>query len=323
MSTLDAEALATLTPEEREAIQSTDMSPEEIAALQRIADGAGTGAAGDGDDDDDDPADGAGQAAPPVEGQGAAPSPTPAPAQVPAPTAQAEAAPAAAAAPEPRAPRYEAKLPEDYDAKVQNLSEREAELKRMFKSGEIEFDDFEAQRDELLREREQLTIVRTKAEISQEMTAQTAEQQWLNTVQTFVSSTAQLPADKGGIDYRIDTEKAADLDTFVKTLAARNEHADKSMDWFLKEAHRRVLALHSLGSQASAPAPAPSPPPAPVSRKPSLEAVPTTLAQVPGGDGPGDVTGEFSDVLSLEGLEYEQAIARMTPSQRERFLRAA
>lgn len=319
MSTLDAEALATLTPEEREAIESTDMSPEEMAAMQRIADaqaGESGAAANDGDDGDDADADAEG--APPVEDQGAAA----APAQAPAPAAL-DAAPAVTPAPEPRAPRYEAKLPEDYDAKVQNLSEREAELKRMFKSGEIEFDDFEAQRDELLREREQLTIVRTKAEISQEMTAQTAEQQWLNTVQTFVSATAQLPADKGGIDYRVDTDKAADLDTFVKTLAARNEHADKSMDWFLKEAHRRVLALHSLGSQASAPAPAPSPAPAPVSRKPSLEAVPTTLAQVPGGDGPGDVTGEFSDVLSLEGLEYEQAIARMTPSQRERFLRAA
>ena len=36
---------------------------------------------------------------------------------------------------------------------------------------------------------------------------------------------------------------------------------------------------------------------------------------------PGDVGSEFADVLSLDGMEFEQAIARMTPAQRERFAR--
>jgi hypothetical protein len=58
-------------------------------------------------------------------------------------------------------------------------------------------------------------------------------------------------------------------------------------------------------------------------RTPPVDAVPATLANVPGGDGPGDVEGEFADVLALDGMAYEAAIARMTPTQRERFLRAA
>lgn len=60
MSTLDQDALATLTPEEIEAINSDDMDPGERAALQRIADGADADAddTDDGDDDaDDDEAD--------------------------------------------------------------------------------------------------------------------------------------------------------------------------------------------------------------------------------------------------------------------------
>jgi hypothetical protein len=44
---------------------------------------------------------------------------------------------------------------------------------------------------------------------------------------------------------------------------------------------------------------------------------------VPGADGPGDVGGEFADVLSLDGMEYETAIARMSPAQREKFARAS
>ena len=79
MSTLDQDALATLTPEEIDAINGDDMDPGERAALQRIADGADEDADDDTDDgdddaDDDEAGDDAGQdpaddaAAPPVEG---------------------------------------------------------------------------------------------------------------------------------------------------------------------------------------------------------------------------------------------------------------
>ena len=220
----------------------------------------------------------------------------------------------------------QATLPADYDTKVADLAEREKALKASFRNGELEFDDFETQRDELLREREALTVARTKAEISQEMTAQTAEQQWRATVDTFIAATAKA----GSIDYAKDAEKLADLDAFVKMLAGKDENAQRPMDWFLAEAHRRVQALHGAPSTAAAPAAAPAPAPAAprtvdqarAARKPAADAIPTTLAQVPGSDGPGDVSGEFADVLALDGMEYEAAIARMTPAQRERFLRA-
>ena len=312
MSTLDADALATLTPEEREAIEAGDMTPEELAAMQRIA----------GENDDDDDNDDTGDGAAPVEGKGAKLDD----AEAAAAAADAEAAaPAPAAAPRQNTARYEAPLPADYDTKVQELTEREAELKRKFRSGEMEFDDFEEQRAQLLGERESLTIARTKAEISQEMTAQSAQQAWQNTVNEFLAKTAK----DGNLDYRKDAEKLEDLDQFVKTLAAKTANADKPMEWFLQEAHRRVQALHGL----SAPAPRTDPaqgdktasqkPPATTRRAPPVDAVPQTLATVPGSDGPGDVEGEFADVLALDGMAYESAIARMTPTQRERFLRAA
>lgn len=309
--TLDAAALANLTDDEREAIESGDMTPEELAAMQRIA-----GADGDDDGDDDgsdDDDDDAGQGAAPVEGVAAAPAPAAPAADAGAPAA----APAAAA--QAAAPRYEAKLPADFDAKVQDLATRESELKRAFRAGEIEFDDFEAKRDELLREREGLTIARTKAEIASEMTAQTAEQQWRSTVDAFLTASAKA------MDYRANAEAMGDLDAFVKMLAGKDANADKPMEWFLAEAHKRVMALHG-GTAAAAPAPASSPATtraqAAAARKPDPTTAPATLAQVPGGDGPGDVNGEFGDVLALDGMEYESAIARMTPAQRERFARA-
>ena len=230
-------------------------------------------------------------------------------------------------------PRYEAKLPEDFAEQVKALAAKEAELKRQFKAGELEFDDFELAREALLTQREALTLARTKAEISQEMNAQNAEQLWLHTVNTFVDTVASRDQAAGGIDYRKDAAKASDLDQFVRGLAAQAEHADKSMEWFLTEAHRRVLALHGLSQPAAMPAANSAAKPAAdtaalkaavvADRKPPLEAAPKSLAVIPGGEGPGDVESEFSAVLALDGFDYEQAIARMSPAQRERFLRAA
>jgi hypothetical protein len=42
---------------------------------------------------------------------------------------------------------------------------------------------------------------------------------------------------------------------------------------------------------------------------------------VPGGDGPGDVEGEFAHLDALEGEALESAIAKMSPAQREKFSR--
>ena len=293
MSTFDADALATLTDEERAAIQSDD--EDEGAAAAVAADEPGADAEGDDrDDDGDDDGD--------VQGADAPAASDPAPAAAPTPTTG-----------------YQAALPADYDDKVKAVADREAELKRAFRAGELEFDEFETRRDELQREREGLTIARAKAEIASEMQAQTAETQWRTTVERFLDTSA------AALDYRKDSEAMADLDGFVKVLAGREANARQPMEWFLAEAHKRVMALR--GSPAAAAAPAPTPAvdrkaEAAAARKPRLDDVPATLAQVPGADGPGDIGGEFADVLSLDGLEYEAAIARMTPVQRDRFARA-
>jgi hypothetical protein len=326
MSTLDEGLMATLTQEERDAMKEDDATTQSVDAIDQPVDEAKSE-----DLARTEPASDASDASS-VDTKSDQASDTEQSTQE---STQADAAAGDTDPPQARTqpiPRYDSKLPEDFDAQVKSLADKEAELKRQFKAGELEFDDFDVARAALQSERELLTIARTKAEISQEMNAQTAEQLWTHAVNQFMDSTARLSEAAGGIDYRKDTEKWSDLDGFVRSLAARTEHAHQSMDWFLVEAHKRVLALHGMSaapkaaeSESSAEAK-----PAlkamdrkPVDRKPPLDIAPKTLAMVPGGEGPGDVDGEFADVLALEGLAYEQAIARMSPTERERFLRAA
>lgn len=290
MSALDADALATLTPEEREAIEGSDINDDDLDAIKKIADTQ------DDADDDGDDGDAAGDP-PPDTGAAAAPQPVeePQPAVI--------------------TPRYDAQLPSDYDEQIRALKDRDAELRQKFKDGEIDIDERDAGLAELSSQREGLLVARAKAEISQEMTQQTAQGQW----QAEINKAIARAAKDDGIDYRKDQVKAADWDQFVRVLAANPANSDKPMDWFLAEAHKRVMALHGV----TKPTPTPTDPVADARarRKAPIDAAPKTLAQVPGSDGPGDVADEFVDIMALEGQAYEDAIARMSPAQREKFLR--
>jgi hypothetical protein len=299
---LDEHILSTLTPEEVAAIKE-EPSAEEVAAIAAIANGAE-----DGPDDDDDEDDGTETAAATTEPAAAAAKDTPPePDTAPAPEPEPETA-------EFR-PRYEAKLPDDFATQEAAIKEQADALVAKFKGGDIDFDQYQVEAAALAKSERALDEIRLKASLSQEMTAQTAEQQWAFTVRRFMSATAKA---EGGIDYVKDAEKNADLDLFVKALARDEKNSDKPAEWFLSEAHRRVQAMHGI---ATKPTPAPTLEKPAASRKPPIDAAPKTLAQVPGGDGPGDDDGnEFAAVDRLTGDAQEEAIRRMTPSQRERYM---
>jgi hypothetical protein len=294
-----------LTPEERAAIDDGAPDESERLALQRLA----------ADDDGDDDGDGADDDAPDGSTDD---TPAPAPAQAPADEPPADEPEDAKPASKAAAPVYTADVPSDLKEQQDAIASQLTELRDKFKSGDLEVDDYETQREELLGKREELNKAVIKAEISQEMRQQDAQQAWQSAIERTFDSAAK--PDGGGIDYRKDTAKAADLDLFVRRLGEDPANADKDMDWFLTEGHRRVLALHGISRTTPAPAPAATPA-VPPSRKPPVGSVPPTLAQVPGSDGPGDVAGEFADLDALEGEALEDALSRLSPGQLEKYQR--
>ena len=309
--TTDQSMLDTLTPEERAAIEEVDA--DEQAALAKIAAGdeSGTGPDGDDDEDADDSS---------AESKSAETAATPA-----ADAAKPAAEETAAAADEQPAPTqkaqqqaaYRAELPADFEARKTTLKQELSDLRTKFKAGELELDDYEAERDRLSESQRELDTLALKAEISKDMTAQTAEQQWQAAIARQFEAAAK--PESGGIDYVKDEAKRTDLDTFVRALGANPANNEKPMDWFMAEAHKRVLALHDIKPAAkAAEAPVPAAPPA--SRKPPMGSIPPSIAHVPGADGPGDlVADEFADIDRLDGVELEAALARMTPAQRDKY----
>lgn len=299
---LDPHLLATLDPEERAAF---DPDPDlDADALRAVA----------GDDDDDDEADDAD----PVDenpsderdAKALAAADGPGPAPVEGKGAKDDGA---EDAPQPQRV-YDARLPSDYDDQLQGIKDEDARLRQAFKDGDIDIDERDAGLAALTEKREALLVARTKAEIAGEMSQQTAQQQWTSTIKTFMADTAK----NDGIDYRKDPELGKALDGAVKMFANDPANEDKSMEWFLTQAHKWVMFNRGI-----TPAKRPADPKkaAADKRKPDLSGLPQTLADVPGADGPGDVASEFANLDSLDGEALETAIARMSPTQRERYLR--
>jgi len=308
---LDQDMLATLTEEERAAINES-VSPDELAAMR--------GVAGDDDDDDDD----AGGSAAPAAPAPAAASTVPAPAAAPAAQAASEGAADGGVAPEPAAPgpvvepttAYRATLPDDYDAQVKAIADERDGLKAKFKAGELELDEYEDARAALDERKGALDRQAVKAEVSAEMTQQSAQAQWNSAINRSFEAAAK--PENGGVDYRTDEVKRGDLDGFVRALANNPANADKSMDWFLTEAHKRVLSLHDITVTRK---PDPTPAPTPARRKPDPSSAPKNLADVPGTEAAGDTGDEFANLDQLEGVELEAAIARMSPDARSKYAR--
>ena len=341
----DPHILATMTEEERASILE-EQSPEEKAAIVAIDTGSENGP-DDDDDDDDEDEDEDDEGAESVISAPAIADPAldkvQAPAEVVAVMPTAKEADRLPELPEKAfQPHYQATLPDDFDAQEAAIKTQADALAAEFKGGEIDFEQYRVQADALNKSERSLNEIRLKASLSQEMTAQTQEQEWAHTVNKFLTATA-----KADLDYSKDPDKHADLDMFVKSLANDAKNGDQPAEWFLLEAHKRVKALHGflgsepkftepglLGSDTKFTEPSARPEgtaqsaavklgsdPKNPSRKPPLDAVPKTLAQVPGSDGPGDVDGnEFSDVDRLTGDAMEAAIAKMSPAQRDRYM---
>lgn len=258
----------------------------------------------DEDEDDDEPLD------PPAAAKVEAPAAEPAA----EPEAQAAAEPAADAA--QIAPLDLSFMDGEFREKVKALdAEKSAKFKAMM-DGEIsaeEYSDYEAKyldrRDGLKDER-------------------AAAADWFREIHGFKVKALG----ESGINYDTDAEKAQAWDEWVKRLVQNPAHARLSGPELLALAHKKVMVEFDVSPAAPAAKPAPAPEkgtkPAPSAKKvaekqgraPDLSGIPPTIGALPsaagvdGGDG-----GEFGHLDNLTGMEYERALARLSPEQKARY----
>lgn len=286
---ITAEEWAELSPAERAAIAAGDGDETDQATLAAIA-----AAGGDGADD---------------EGDAAA-------------AAAAEEAAAAAADPDPApfVPVFKASLPADFDAQVTALKDERNALKTKFKEGELELDEYEEQREALDDRLSELNTLKVKAEIAADNEKQTGEQKWAWECDTFYAEEANAIY-KDSIRAAAHNAAVIELASEASLKAHPERHKWTGMR-FLREADKMVRASMGIAAADPATPAADGKPPRNIKPTPA-GAIPPAIAKLPvaasanvGGD-------EFADIVALEGVDYERAIARMSPDQRERFMASA
>lgn len=290
----DKALLDTLTPEEREAM-AEEMTEDEKTALAAVAN--------DDEGDDDDAAAGDDDETEAGEDEGAQAAAAP------------DAKPDVSRREPAKAPLYHAELPADFTEQEAAIKAKRDDLAARFKAGDIDFDEYRAEDAGLAAEERALDRAITKSEISAETREQAFAAEWKANVIAFTDDVKKA----GDIDYRADTVAQQKLDGFVTALFNDPDNANMTMREVLDNAHAMVKLVYKPAA-GKPDAGTDKPAAKPASRKADLSGLPKTLAHVPGGEGPGDVGGgEFGDLDGLDGLELEQAIARMTPAQREKF----
>lgn len=361
-----AEELALLSDEERAAIEAPDDDAEDLKAIAREGDDPGPG---DDDDDDDDNAEAKAaekaaakaakeeaeekaaakdardaelkkmkpaerEAAEAADAEAAAKAAVEEKARVEAEKKAATEAAAKAAreaeekedvdAPRQRLPRYQAKPVEKYDEQMKSLDDAEAKALEVFQAGDSTIAELLKVQRECDAKRADLREQKTRFEMATEFNNTNSMTEWQNDVQDFIASVAQ----KEGIDYNKPLLNAA-LDTAVKALAADKANAERATQWFLRTAHKQVMAELGLvkkeptAAEKEAAEKAAKEAAAKLKgRKPGLALVPR-VGDLPsaGEDDPAGGDPEFVHLDNLTGQEFEDALAAMPVRKQEKYLR--
>lgn len=219
-------------------------------------------------------------------------------------------------------------VPENAEARIAEINTERTQLFEQHENGDIADAEFYAKLEELADEKMALLIAQNNAktvqsinEQNQERDQRSAEQQWEDAQAAFYGREGNDIFDPSNKEHKPVLFSA--LNGEVQRLSGMEENAGRSFDWLLDTAAANVraeLAIVQAGRTKPEDKPATKPEDKPAKPKKTVKArnAPTTLGDAPVAEA--NEPDEFADIDELEGMEIEQAVARMTPEQRRRFL---
>lgn len=208
------------------------------------------------------------------------------------------------------APSLRSELPEDFDEKLSGIAEQKTELRKKYNEGDIDFDEYEQERDKLDEQRRQLEQAQFKSTIAQEM----REDRWINRdVANFMQSHPEYEA--GSPLYSM-------LDAEVRKLQGEYdaEGKDPLDPAILDKAHETIMASLSKFTGAKG---AEQEAPKGKSKIPSKRDVPPTLNNVPAADTEDMDGGRWAHMdrlMEKDPIAFEEKLAGMSDDDRNAYL---
>ncbi len=223
---------------------------------------------------------------------------------------QAEAAPAAEEPPVPTTPRprgvIDATLPEDYDQRVSANEKALADLDKAYDEGDISHSEWREQLRKLDRESRELERMKDRAELAQESSQQALMAHWQGLIQPFLAKHPELGEDDVSM---------SGFDSYLKQVtgpvmqaggAPGQAEIDKAYGLWCKR-----FNFTPAGEQQAAPA----------GKKPIT--APPTLGGLPVSNGNSVEDGRWAALDRLEGVAFEEALAKLSPSELDEYSKRA
>lgn len=295
--------LAGLTNEERAALAAPDEDDDDAVAAPAAAAQLAEGEKPDDakpDDEDSKPAAAAavvdaavaattgGDAAPATDAQAAAPESSPAPQQA--------------------APILVAQAPEDAEAKLAEIATAKGALDTKFDEGDITNAEYRKELDALNKRERDIELDLREAKLAERMEAQRQKNEWDRDCNTFLASHAEYQGEA-------NKEAFARLNETVMVVARINPHLTGPQ--VLEKAHKFMQVDSGIApAPAAKPAAAAKPAQAVIPKQaaqPSLHAVPAAQVADAG-------EGRFAALRGLNGFQLEDAMAKMSESDRAAFM---
>lgn len=285
--------VALLTPEERAALEDPTPDAAQVDDAAKKAALAADAAGGIVDDDDDQNLDATDLAAAKAALAG-----------------DADAAKAAAAAADKGADDAATKqadgkervfMPTMPTAAARDFDAEEAALVKKYEEGEVNEADYRKG----LRE---IVVAQTEAQHADKFNTEVQKQVWENEVAKFIRTNAQ---------YKQGTVMYSALGRALELEGAAEGADNLAGDELLARAHKRVMAEFGITPPASKDSlAAPKRP----SEDDARKLAPKTLADVPAADLQDMGGGKFAHLDNLDGLAFENALARLSEGERDAYL---
>ena len=296
MSKLTEEELALLTEEEREGYLADD--EDEDGEGDEDQGNADEGAGGEEGDDDptlavDDPATAPPAANPQDGGEG---------------SDQGDGAELEEQLmPQPK-PLFNADLPADIEAQRTALDEKEAAIDQQYDEGDILFTEHKQALRDINKQRNALDRAELKAELAAEAYQTQIDNSWQASQEAFFSAHPE---------FKIDNEaKWAAFDQLVKNET--KSVLDKGGVVGVPELERAYTKYkQAFNIEAASPKQAK----APASKNEGV--VPPNLGKLPAATANDTDDGKFAHLDRLEGVAFEDALAKLSDAQRDEYLRSA
>jgi len=214
--------------------------------------------------------------------------------------------------PEPQQPemRLQTEVPDDADQRLAQIGNDMKHLREKFHDGDIDLDEYEAERTKLDDERNDLRMSMRLHEAEVKGRQQAMLNQFYQQRDNFFEQNADL--------YKTERVKGM-FQQIVQEIAAKPENANQTADFFITEADKQ------LRSDFGIPAPGANEQPEGKRRARKKSArdranVPPNIGDAPAAEIPETSTSEFAHLEKLSGMELERALAKLTPEQQERYL---